>query len=66
MTTGKIYMGAIEGNVNPAEFVPRMIEWYRAGKFPFDKLIKMMPAEEFERAVHEMHTGETVKPVLTW
>ncbi|KAI4728755.1 NAD(P)-binding protein [Aureobasidium sp. EXF-10728] len=53
MNSGKAYMGAIEG-------------WYREGRFPFDKLVKLMPAEDFERGIHEMHTGETVKPIITW
>lgn len=66
MVAGKTYMGAIEGNSKPSEHVPQMIKWYREGKFPFDKLIKMMPAADFEKGLHEMHTGETVKPVLLW
>lgn len=66
MCSGKTYKGAIEGNVTPKDYVPKMIQWYREGRFPFDKLIKLMPAEEFETALHEMHTGETVKPVITW
>ena len=64
--TNKTYMGAIEGGSVPSEYVPKMVKWYREGKFPFDKLIKLMPAEEFENGLHEMHTGVTVKPVLTW
>lgn len=66
MTTGKSYTGAIEGNSVAADFIPKMIGWYREGKFPFDKLIKLMPADDFEKGIHEMHTGETVKPVITW
>ncbi|KAI5251833.1 NAD(P)-binding protein [Aureobasidium subglaciale] len=66
MNSGKAYMGAIEGNSISSEFIPKMIQWYRDGKFPFDKLVKLMPAEEFEKGIHEMHTGETVKPIITW
>lgn len=66
MTSGKEFIGAIEGDSIPSEFVPKMIEWYRAGKFPIDKFIKFMPAENFEEALHEMHTGMTIKPVLLW
>ena len=66
MCSGKSYSGAIEGDSVPSEYVPKMIQWYREGKFPFDKLVRLMPAEEFEKGLHEMHTGETVKPVLLW
>lgn len=66
MVSGKEYIGAIEGDSIPSEYVPKMIEWYRAGKFPIDKFIKFLPADKFGDALHEMHTGVTVKPVLLW
>ncbi|TIA44664.1 NAD(P)-binding protein [Aureobasidium pullulans] len=66
MNSGKAYMGAIEGNSTSSEFIPKMIQWYWEGKFPFDRFVKLMPAEDFERGIQEMHTGETVKPVITW
>ena len=43
-----------------------MIQWYREGRFPVDKLVKTFPAEEFEKAIHEMHDATTVKPVIVW
>lgn len=66
MVAGKQWIGAIEGGAYPPDYVPKMIQWYREGKFPVDRLIKLMPADEFEQALHEMHTGETIKPILTW
>ncbi|KAK0960251.1 hypothetical protein LTS01_020980 [Friedmanniomyces endolithicus] len=54
MVAGKSVQGAIEGEAYPAEFVPQMIKWYREGRFPIDKLIKFMPAEDFEQALKEM------------
>ncbi|KAF7193581.1 Aryl-alcohol dehydrogenase [Pseudocercospora fuligena] len=66
MVAGKQWIGAIEGGAYPPEYVPKMIQWHREGKFPVDKLMKLMPADDFEKALHEMHTGETIKPILTW
>jgi Zn-dependent alcohol dehydrogenase len=66
MMRGVQYLGAIEGQAYPPEFVPKMVQWYREGKFPIDKLVKFMPAEEFEKALEEMHSGTTIKPILTW
>lgn len=66
MATGKRFIGAVEGQVIPQEFVPRMIGWYRDGRFPVDRLMKMFQAEEFEKAIDEMHDGTTIKPVITW
>ncbi|EON69881.1 hypothetical protein W97_09145 [Coniosporium apollinis CBS 100218] len=66
MVTGKQYIGVIEGDVVPSNYVPEMIRWYREGKFPVDRIVKFFKAEEFEKAIHEMHTGGTVKPVIVW
>lgn len=66
MTTGKSFMGVIEGDVVPREFVPRLVEWVREGVLPLEKLVRYYPAEEFETAVKDMKSGRTVKPVLVW
>lgn len=66
MVRGIQYIGAIEGQAVPTSFVPKMVQWRKEGKFPVDKLMKLMPAEDFEKAVHEMHSGETIKPILCW
>lgn len=66
MLTGKQFLGAIEGQAYPPEYVPKMIQWYREGKFPIDKLMKLIPADDFQQGLKEMHDGSTVKPILCW
>ena len=66
MTTGKLFMGVIEGDVVPREFVPRLVKWVREGVLPLEKLVRYYPAEEFETAVKDMKSGRAVKPVLVW
>ena len=66
MVSGKQLIGAIEGLSYPPVYVPQMIKWYKEGKFPIDKLMKFMPAEEFDQGLKEMHEGGTIKPILTW
>jgi Zn-dependent alcohol dehydrogenase len=53
MNTGKQLLGAIEGAAYPKEYVPKMIQWYKDGKFPIDRLMKMLPAEDFNQALQE-------------
>jgi len=43
-----------------------MIKWYREGRFPLDKMMKLMKAEEFEKGLAEMHDGTTIKPIICW
>lgn len=53
MVAGKQWIGAIEGAAHPPEYVPKMIQWYKEGKFPIDKLITFLPADDFQQAVKE-------------
>jgi len=61
---GHTYMGIIEGDSEPDEFIPQLIELYRAGRFPFDRLIKTYPLSAINRAVAEQRDGLCVKAVL--
>ncbi|KAL4941545.1 hypothetical protein BDV06DRAFT_236009 [Aspergillus oleicola] len=63
---GKTITGCIEGNCIPSEAIPQMIQWYREGRFPLDKLVSFYPALEFGDALAHMHDGRILKPVLTW
>ena len=56
--------GLIEGLSNPKVFIPRLIELYRRGRFPFDKLIKFYGLEDINRGVADSESGVTIKPVL--
>ena len=66
MVRGLQYIGAVEGQAHPPDFVPKMVQWRKEGKFPVDDMMKLMPADDFEKALHEMHEGTTIKPILVW
>ncbi|EYE95785.1 NAD(P)-dependent alcohol dehydrogenase [Aspergillus ruber CBS 135680] len=66
MVTGKQFMGVVEGDVNPQEYIPRMIQWVKDGRLPLEKIVKFYPAEKFERAIGDMQSGQTIKPVILW
>ena len=61
---GRTVKGIIEGDVDPQEFIPKLIEFYRSGQFPFDKLLKTYPLEDINLAIDDMKNGLVVKPVL--
>ena len=61
---GKQVTGILEGSADPHTFVPRMIELWQAGKFPFDRLIQHFPLSEINEAEQASLSGAVVKPVL--
>jgi aryl-alcohol dehydrogenase len=64
ISRGYTYMGIIEGDSEPDEFIPQLIELYRAGRFPFDRLIKTYPLRAINEAVTDQAYGRCVKAVL--
>jgi aryl-alcohol dehydrogenase len=61
---GRTIRGIIEGDAIPDLFIPKLIELYKQGRFPYDKLIAFYPFDEINRAVEEMEKGLVIKPVL--
>ena len=66
MVSGKQFMGVVEGDVNPKEYVPKMVKWVQEGTLPLQRVIKFYKAEEFEKAIADMQSGQTIKPVILW
>jgi aryl-alcohol dehydrogenase len=64
MAEGKAMIGVIEGDSVPRVFIPKLIEYYKAGKFPFNKLVKFYAFNEINQAFEDSAKGTTIKPVL--
>ena len=56
--------GIIEGHCIPSLFIPKLLNLYRDGLFPFDKLITYYPFEQINKAAEDSLSGAAVKPVL--
>jgi aryl-alcohol dehydrogenase len=61
---GRTVKGIIEGDSIPQQFIPQLIELYKQGQFPLDKLITTYPLSEIETAISDMAQGRALKPVL--
>ena len=61
---GRTVRGIIEGDAIPDLFIPKLIELYKQGRFPFDRMITFYPFEEINKAVEDMEKGVVIKPVL--
>ena len=61
---GRTIMGIIEGDSVPDLFIPKLVELYSQGRFPFDRLIGFYPFEDINRAVQDMESGKVIKAIL--
>jgi aryl-alcohol dehydrogenase len=64
LTGGKSLRGIVGGDSTPRLFIPLLIDYFRQGRFPFDRLIKFYPFEKIGDAFEDSKSGVTVKPVL--
>lgn len=64
MAEGKTMVGVIEGDAVPQLFIPELVEYYKAGRFPFDKLVKFYDFSEINKAFEDSKQGTTIKPIL--
>jgi aryl-alcohol dehydrogenase len=61
---GRTVKGILGGDAIPDLFIPKLIDLYRQGRFPFDRLITFYPFEEINQAVEDMEKGRVIKPLL--
>ncbi|WP_372788624.1 NAD(P)-dependent alcohol dehydrogenase [Paraconexibacter sp.] len=64
LLVGRTLTGVIEGDSNPQDFIPALVEHYANGEFPFDRLIKTFPFSQINEAFEAANSGAVVKPVL--
>lgn len=64
MGTCKTLVGLVEGFSIPQIFIPQLLEYYRKGMFPFDRLIKYYDFKDINQAFADTKSGEVIKAVL--
>lgn len=64
MSAGRRIVGVVEGGIEPRRFIPQLIDHYRAGRLPLEKLVRTYPFAEIEAAFAASHDGSVIKPVL--
>ena len=56
--------GVCEGCSNPQTFIPELVNYYKEGRLPVDKLNKFYDFRDIEQAFKDSHDGVAVKPIL--
>jgi aryl-alcohol dehydrogenase len=61
---GPRIIGVNQGRSVPRVVIPALVDHFLNGRMPFDKLIRTYPLADINEAIHDMHSGSTIKPVL--
>ncbi|WKD49738.1 hypothetical protein [Microbulbifer spongiae] len=62
---GRTVKGILQGDSRPKSFLPKLVQLYRQGRFPIEKLISHFEFSDIETAVEALSAGRVIKPVLT-
>lgn len=54
----------IEGDSNPHEFIPKLVEYHEQGKLPFDRLLSRYAFDDINAAFRDVAGGVAIKPLL--
>ncbi|MFF1696357.1 alcohol dehydrogenase catalytic domain-containing protein [Streptomyces sp. NPDC058257] len=64
MLRGLQVRGCVEGDAEPSALIPELIQRFRRGLLPLDRLVTTYALADFDRAVADQQAGRTLKPVL--
>src|SRR5271154_2847781 len=67
LVTGRVWKGTAFGGVRGRTEVPKIVDWYMDKKIAIDPLIThVMPLEKINDAFDLMHSGESIRSVVTY
>ena len=67
LVTGRNWKGTALGGARGRTDVPKIVDWYMDGKINIDDLIThVMPIDDINKAFDLMHSGESIRSVVTF
>ncbi len=67
LVTGRVWKGSAFGGARGRTDVPKIVDWYMDGKIRIDELIThTLPHERINDAFDLMHSGESIRTVVTY
>ena len=67
LVTGRVWKGSAFGGARGRTDVPKIVDWYMDGKISIDNLITdTLPIEKINDAFELMHTGKSIRSVVTF
>jgi aryl-alcohol dehydrogenase len=64
LSVGRTVRGIVEGESVPPVFIPRLVELWRQGRFPIERLMTFYDFDQINEAARDAEAGTTIKPVL--
>ena len=66
LAMGRTLRGIVEGQSIPDVFLPRLIELWRQGRFPVDRLMTYYSFEDIDRAARDAEEGSSSSRCCEW
>jgi aryl-alcohol dehydrogenase len=64
LATGRTVRGLVEGHSVPQVFIPKLVDLWRGGRLPIDRLVRAYDFDQINEAADDALAGDVVKPVL--
>lgn len=64
LLNSKKLSGLVEGDSKPQEFIPKLVRYYKEGRFPFDKLTKFFDFDQINEAFAASKNASVIKPIV--
>lgn len=61
---GQRIVGTLGGSTTSRQLIPALLDLYRQGRFPFDRLVKFYEFASLDQAIADANSGSTIKAVL--
>jgi aryl-alcohol dehydrogenase len=66
LVKGWTFTTIVQGSSVPQVFIPKLVELWKEGRFPIDKLMRNYALEDINQAFVDSASGEVIKPVVVF
>ncbi|MFC9935905.1 NAD(P)-dependent alcohol dehydrogenase [Glutamicibacter sp. NPDC127525] len=66
LVKGWTFKTVVQGSSVPQVFIPRLIQLWKNGRFPFEKLVKEYAFKDINQGFEDSKSGKTVKPIIVF
>jgi aryl-alcohol dehydrogenase len=64
LQAGRSVRGVVQGDSQPKEFIPLLVDHIAAGRFPLERMITFYDLTDINQAAADSESGKTIKPIL--